>query len=62
MRALNLRFTEQMIIEIARFIYGPKMACEDKEDFDAERLVKWFQLNLHSIQHENLDLVDPHWI
>ena len=42
MRALNLRYTERMIIEICRFVYGPKMDQEDKEKFDPGRLVRWF--------------------
>lgn len=62
MRALNLRFTERSIIEMCMFSRGPKMEEEPKEAFDIDKLVKWFQLNLHSMQHENLDLVEKEWI
>ena len=62
MRALNLRFTERSIIEMSMISRGPKMDDEPKEGFDINKLVKWFQLNLHSIQHENLDLVEKEWI
>lgn len=61
-KAMNLKVTKHKIIEAVMYFRGPELEEEPAENFSFEKLIKWFQMNLSAIQHENLDLVKPEWI
>ena len=44
------------------FCRGPKMDQEPDANFDFDRMVKWLQLHMQSLRHENLHIVKPEWI
>ena len=60
--ALNLQVTPVKCIDCLLFIRGPKLENSDPEEYDSEKLITWFMLNIRNLKHINLKEVDPDWV
>ena len=60
--ALNLTVTPVKCIDCLLFIIGPKLENSDPEEYDPEKLITWFMLNIRNLKHINLKEVDKDWV
>lgn len=60
--ALNLQVTPIKCIDCLLFIRGPKLENSDPEEYEPEKLVTWFMLNIRNLKHINLKEVDKDWV
>lgn len=60
--ALNLQVTPVKTIDCLLYIRGPKLENSDPEEFDFEKLIQWFMMNIRNLKHINLKEVDRDWV
>ena len=61
-RALNLKIAPTKLIDALIYSRGPKMEDEPAENFNEDKLVQWFLLNLKTLKHIDYNLADPEWL
>ena len=61
-RALNLKVNDRKCIEAILYIRGPEMEKSNPDEFKLEKLINWFQLNLQTLEHESMEIVDRDWL
>lgn len=61
-KALNIQVSENKILDAMICCRGPKLENEPEENFDEDKLVLWFQINLKMLKHINYEEADPDWI
>lgn len=60
--ALNLFVAPTKLIDALIYSRGPKMEEEPAENFDLDKLVQWFLLNLKTLKHIDYKYADPEWM
>jgi hypothetical protein len=61
-RAINLKVSPTRLIDALIYSRGPKMDEEPAENFNMDKLIQWFLLNLKTIKHIDYKLADPEWL
>lgn len=61
-RALNLSVAPTKMLDCLIYCRGPKMEDEPPENFDIDKLVDWFILNLKTLKHIDYNLANPDWL
>ena len=56
-KAINLKISEIQAYEIYIHCCG-----FNRKEFSFEKLIDWFDKNLNSLEHYDLNLVDPSWL
>lgn len=59
---LNLKVTPEKVTEALFFCRGPLLEMEDPDSFDFDKLVRWLAMNVQTLKHRDMTLVDPSWI
>ena len=60
--SINLSVPTVSIIDCILYCRGPKMENSDPEEFEMDKLVQWFILNIRTFKHQRSEGVDPYWL
>ena len=60
--ACNLNVNPVKCIDCLLFCRGPKLENSDPEEFDFEKLIAWFIINIRHLKHITLKEVDKDWV
>ena len=58
----NLLVQPVKCIDCILFCRGPKLENSDPEEFDFDKLVQWFVLNIRNLRHISYKDIDPDWL
>ena len=61
-KGMNLKITPTKILDALLFIRGPSMENSDPEEFDFDKVIAWFMLNIKTMRHLDLSKADPVWL
>lgn len=59
---LNVAVSIRKCIDCVVYCRGKKMELANQDEFDFQRLLKWFMLNIRTFKHLNEEIVDKEWI
>ena len=60
--ALNLYATTVTCIDCLLFCRGHKLEKSNPDDFNIDKMIQWFSLNIRTLKHINYEGVDPEWV
>ena len=60
--SMNLKIKPTKAIDAVIYCRGPKMEQSPEEDFNIEKLVHWFQMNMKTMQHADPSKADQNWV
>ena len=61
-KMMNLKISPTKILDALLFIRGPQMEDSNPDEFDFDKVVQWFLINIKTMKHLDLSKVDPDWI
>ena len=59
---MNLKITPTKVLDALLFIRGPQMENSDPEEFEMDKVIQWFLLNMKTLRHDDLSKADQTWL